>query len=44
MTNPENKEQSWRYNPLRLVTILQSSSNQNSSVIGTTDTLTNETE
>lgn len=40
--NPENKEQSWRYKPLRLLTVLQSLSNQNSSVTGTTDTLTNE--
>ena len=32
-SNPENKEQSWRYNPPRLQTILQSQSNQNSVVL-----------
>ena len=31
-SNPEEKEQSWRYNPCRLQTILQSYSNQNSMV------------
>ena len=29
-SNPEKKEQSWRHNPLRLQTILQSYSSQNS--------------
>ena len=28
--NPEKKEQTWRYNPARLWTILQINSNQNS--------------
>ena len=31
--NPEEKEQSWRYNPSRLLTMLQSYSNQNSMVL-----------
>ena len=32
-SNPEEKEQSWRHNPPRLQTILQSYSNQNSVVL-----------
>ena len=32
-SNPEEKEQSWRYNPSRLQTILQSYSNQNSMLL-----------
>ena len=32
-SNPEEKEQSWRYNPPRLHTILQSYSNQNSLIL-----------
>ena len=32
-SNPEEKEQSWRYNPPRLQTILQSYSDQNSVVL-----------
>ena len=32
-SNPEEKEQSWRYNLPRLQTILQSYSNQNSMVL-----------
>ena len=31
--NLENKEQTWRYNPLRLQTVLQSYSNQNNMVL-----------
>ena len=31
--NPEEKEQSWRYNPSRLLTMLQSYSHQNSTVL-----------
>ena len=33
LINPEEKEQSWRRNPSRLQTILQSFSNQNSVVL-----------
>ena len=32
-SNPEEREQSWRHNPSRLQTILQSYSNQNSVVL-----------
>ena len=32
-SNPEEKEQSWRHNPPRLQTILQSYSNQDSMVL-----------
>ena len=32
-SNPEKKEQSWRYNPLRFQTIPQSYSKQNSMVL-----------
>ena len=32
-SNPEEKQQSWKYNPPRLQTILQSHSNQNSGVL-----------
>ena len=32
-SNPQGKEQSWRHNPPRLQTILQSYSNQNSVVL-----------
>ena len=32
-SNPEEKEQSWRYNPPKHQTILQSYSNQNSVVL-----------
>ena len=37
-SNPEEKEQSWRYNPSRLQTILQSYSNQNSVVLAQRET------
>ena len=32
-SNPEEKEQSWRHNPPRLQRILQSYSNQNSTIL-----------
>jgi len=32
-SNPKKKEQSWKYNPLGLQTVLQSCSNQNSMVL-----------
>ena len=44
-SNPEDKEQSRRHNPLRLWTILESYNNQNSTGIGTkTHKRINETE
>ena len=42
--NPEEKEQSWRHDPLRLKTILQSYSNQNSMVLAQKQTWINGTE
>ena len=37
-SNPEEKEQSWRHNPSRLQTIIQSCSNKNSMVLAQKET------